>query len=183
MIIQEKNIILKDGRSIVMKSPGPEDAQTMLHYIRQMSAETEFVGRYPEEITETLEEEEKFLQEARGSDSAVQISAFADGEIIGNASICPFSSRIKLRHRADFGIAVLQPYWSLGIGDALTAACLDAAEKMGYTQVELSMLASNEKGGHLYRKMGFREFGELKNGFRMKDGRYETEVHMVKYFA
>lgn len=182
MIYEERQFTMKNGKTALLRSPRGEDAEAMLAYIRAMSAETEFVGRYPEEITETLEYEKEFLEECAASKNSIQISAFVDGQLAGNASINPYSGRLKLRHRADFGIAVLQPWWGLGLGRVLTQACLEMAEKMGFAQVELSLLKKNEKGLKLYESVGFEVWGELKNGFHLKDGTYETELSMVKYF-
>ncbi len=180
MIYPEREFTMKNGKKAILRSPGASDAEAMLAYIRQMSAETIFVGRYPEEIRETLEYEKDFLKECQTSRNRVQISAFVDGKLAGNASVEPVSERIKMCHRADFGIAVLEEYWGLGLGNALTFACLAMAKKMGFTQIELNMLEKNEKGRRLYEKAGFREWGRLKNSFRLKDGTFETGVSMVK---
>lgn len=40
-------------------------------------------------------------------------------------------------HRAEFGISIAKEFWGLGIGQALTAACIDCARKAGYAQLEL----------------------------------------------
>ncbi len=181
MIYPEREIQLKNGRTAVLRSPGAADAEAMVNYMIAMSAETEFVGRYPEEIRETPEHEAEFLEKNRESKNSIQISAFVDGCLAANASISPFSERMKLRHRADFGIAVLEPYWGLGLGNELTFACIDMAREMGFTQVELSLLATNEKGLNLYRKAGFTLWGRLEKGFRLKSGAYEAELYMVKY--
>ena len=115
------------------------------------------------------------------SKNSIQISAFVEGKLVANASIFPISERMKISHRAEFGIAVLEKYWGLGIGKVLTATCLEMAEKMGFAQVELSLLSSNKIGFLLYQKFGFKIWGELEKGFHMKDGRWETELFMVKY--
>ncbi|HIR26709.1 MAG TPA: GNAT family N-acetyltransferase [Candidatus Choladousia intestinigallinarum] len=182
MIYPETEFIMKNGEKAILRSPSVWDASDMLEYIRQMSAETIFVGRYPEEICETLADEESFLEECQKSSSSIQISAFVNGKLAGNASVEPVSQRIKMRHRAEFGIAVLEDYWGLGLGNALTFACLDMAEKMGFTQIELSMLEKNVKGLSLYEKAGFRQWGKLERCFRLKDGTFETGIYMVKEF-
>ena len=86
--------------------------------------------------------------------------------------------RDKTRHRADFGISVLAAYWGLGIGSALTAACLDCARKAGYLQVELEAVSENESALNLYRKFGFVEYGRNPKGFRTRTGRWQTLVLM-----
>ena len=54
MIFEEKTIILKDGRTAILKSPCVEDAEKLLNYIKKSCSETDFLARYPEEWTTTI---------------------------------------------------------------------------------------------------------------------------------
>ena len=65
-----------------------------------------------------------------------------DGVIAASAGIGMLKDRAKTRHRAVFGITVLKEYWRLGIGSALTEACIECAKKAGYWQIEDKALAS-----------------------------------------
>ena len=181
MRFAEKIIALRDGRTAAMRSPAASDAGAMLEYKKQMAAETEFVGPYPEEITQTVEDIAKYLSDCAESRNTVQISVFVEGHIVGNASIAPITDRIKLRHRSGFGIAVLNDFWGLGIGWQLTEASISSASAMGYEMIDLSMMEGNTAAGCLYEKAGFKEYGRVEHGFKMKSGRYGTEVLMVKY--
>ena len=75
MLYEKQEFTMKNGKTAVLRSPRREDAEAMLLYIRRMSEETEFVGRYPEEITETLESEADFLEQCVESKNSIQISA------------------------------------------------------------------------------------------------------------
>lgn len=177
----ERTVTLKNGDIASLRSPGPDDAEQMIRYMKAMSGETECVGRYSEEITETPEYEYAFLESVLASPNSVQISAFINGILAANASLAPYSGRIKFRHRAVFGIAVLKEFWGLGLGRLLTEACIQCAPDMGYEQIELTALEENHKGIALYKSVGFEQWGRLERGSRMKDGRHKTEVYMVKY--
>jgi len=181
MNFTSRTITLKDGRTALMQSPTPTHAEQMIAYMKAMSAETECVGRYPEEIIETAEYEAELLNNTLSSPNSVQISIFMDGIIAANATIAPYSGRIKFRHRAVFGIAVLQKYWSLGLGRMLTDACIQCARDMGYAQIELTALEDNAKGISLYKSAGFEQWGRLEGGSHLRDGSIKTEVYMVKY--
>ncbi len=176
-----RTITLKDGRSAIMQSPTSAHAEQMIAYMKAMSSETECVGRYPEEITETPEYEAQLLNSTLTSPNSVQISVFMDGIIAANATIAPYSGRIKFRHRAVFGIAVLKEYWCLGMGRLLTEACIQCAKDMGYLQIELTALEDNIKGIALYKSTGFEHWGRLENGARLKDNSMKTEIYMVKH--
>ncbi len=59
MLFEDKQITLKDGRTAILKSPRTEDADKLLNYIKKSCGETDFLIRYPEEWTMTVEQEEE----------------------------------------------------------------------------------------------------------------------------
>lgn len=176
-----RTITLKDGRTAIMQSPDASHAAQMIAYMKAMSSETECVGRYPEEITETTEAEAEALSAVLNSNAAVRISIFVNGALAANASIAPFSSKIKFHHRAGFAISVLKNYWGLGMGRLLIDACIQCAHDMGYAQVELTVMEDNSRGISLYKSAGFEQWGRLEGGAHLKDGTVKNEVYMVKY--
>ena len=86
--------------------------------------------------------------------------------------------KVKVRHRAEFGISVLREYWGLGLGRALTKACIDCARAAGYAQLELNAVAENQRALALYRDMGFVEYGRNPKGFRSRTAGYQELVYM-----
>lgn len=103
----------------------------------------------------------------------------ADGRVVATAGVDAVGTRDKLRHRAEFGISVLRAYWGLGLGRALTEACIQCAKEAGYEQLELTVVAENERAIALYRKAGFVEFGRNPRGFRSRTSGYQEIVHML----
>ena len=103
----------------------------------------------------------------------------ADGRVVATAGVDAVGTRDKLRHRAEFGISVLRAYWGLGLGRALTEACIQCAKEAGYEQFELTVVAENERAIALYRKAGFVEFGRNPRGFRSRTSGYQEIVHML----
>ena len=87
--------------------------------------------------------------------------------------------RYKVKHRADFGISVLKEYWGLGLGKALTKACIQCAKNAGYNQLELNVVADNERALSLYRSLGFEEFGRNPRGFNSKTSGYQELIYMM----
>lgn len=76
--------------------------------------------------------------------------------------------RAKLRHRAWFGVSVAGDFWGLGIGRALTEAAVECAKAAGYRQLELEVLADNEKAIALYKSVGFTEYGRNPLGINLR---------------
>ena len=85
----------------------------------------------------------------------------------------------KLRHRAEFGISLLKEYWGLGLGRALTEACIQCAREAGYAQLELSVVADNERAIALYEKEGFVEYGRNPRGFLSRTSGFQELVYML----
>ena len=98
---------------------------------------------------------------------------------MATAGVDAVGTRDKLRHRAEFGISVLRAYWGLGLGRALTEACIQCAKEAGYEQLELTVVAENERAIALYKKAGFVEFGRNPRGFRSRTSGYQEIVHML----
>ena len=149
----------------------------MLRTFDLTHAETDYLLTYPEENSFTVQEEAEFLKARSESKNAIEIAAFIDGKIAGTAGFEPIGDQEKLRHRADFGIAIEKAYWGRGIGKALTLACIECAKRAGYLQIELEVAAENASAVRLYESVGFREYGRNPRGFRARSG-WQTLILM-----
>ena len=105
--------------------------------------------------------------------------AIVDGKIAGTAGIESVGEKYKVKHRAEFGIGILKEYWGLGLGKALTKACIQCAIDAGYEQLELNVIAENERALSLYRSLGFIEYGRNPRGFNSKISGYQELVYML----
>ena len=178
MRYDEKTVTLRDGRSCLLRSPGPEDAAGMLAHLKETAGETDFLTRYPEETLMTEAEEEAFLQKVLDHPRQVMLIGVVNGAIAAGASVFAVNERMKLRHRAVFGIAIVKEYWHLGLGSLMTAECIRLAREMGYEQLELQVLSGNTRARLLYEQMGFEAWGSVKNGFKLKGGSYQDDLFM-----
>ena len=173
-----KTVKLKDGRDCILRSATAKDAQAVLDVFILTHEQTDLLLTYPDEITFTAEKEADFLKGKEESSNSVEIAAEIDGVITGTAGFDPVGGCYKLRHRADFGISIDKDYWGLGIGRALTEACIECARAAGYTQLELNVLAENERAISMYRKAGFVEYGRNPKGFNSRISGYNEIVYM-----
>lgn len=179
MILEEKHIILKNGMDCIMRSPEPADAQATLLHLRQTSAETDFISRYPEEVTLTVEEEEAFLEKYQDDPKCLMIVALVDGKIVASGGLSCVMDLKKYRHRAEFGISVQKGYWNQGVGTGILGELIKEAEKAGYDQLELEVDCGNEQAVRLYQKLGFRIYGTRERTFKFKDGNYSSFYLML----
>ena len=174
----QKNLTLRDGTPCVLRNAGADDAEQVLRIFNLTHTQTEFLLTYPGESPMTVENERDFLAQSAASSNSIEICAVIGSEIVGTAGITPIGSQEKLRHRAEFGISIAQEFWGLGIGQALTAACIDCARKAGYAQLELDVVADNASALALYKKFGFVEYGRNPKGFRSRNTGYQELVLM-----
>lgn len=173
-----KQIRLKDGRDCVIRNGVREDGRAALDDFILTHAQTDYLLSYPDECTMTVEEEADYLANKTDSPNEVELVAEVGGRIVGLAGIESVGSRYKVRHRADFGISIESEYWGLGIGSALTRACMECAAAAGYLQLELNVVAENERAIALYEKCGFVEYGRDPMGFLSRSGLFQEVVYM-----
>ena len=179
MIFEEKKITLKNGKKAILRSPRKEDAEKLLESIKTACGETDFLIRYPEEWTISVEKEEEWIKNNLASPDSLILCCSVDGEIAGNCDIA-FRSGIKMRHRAVVGIAIRKDYWDLGIGSAMFEELIAAAKDRGVEILELEFIEGNDRARHLYEKFGFSIVGERPNAFKLKDGTMRKEYFMQK---
>ena len=48
---------------------------------------------------------------------------------------------------------------------------------------KLGVYSDYDKAGHMYKKMGFKEYGMNPRAFKLKDGTYRDEIIMAKIFC
>ena len=164
-MLYNKIIVLKDGRKCCLRNGTEQDGQEALDNFLEVHEQTDFLMSYPDENTFTAEDEGKFLREKTDSEDAVELAAIVDGKLVGLAAIEPVGAKSKVKRRALFGISIDKGYWGLGIGKEMMHACIECAKKAGYSQLELDVVAENERAVELYRKMGFVEYGRNPRGF------------------
>ena len=174
-----EQILLKNGKTAVLRNGEESDGSAVLENFNLTHAQTDYMLSYPDESTFDAETESRFLQKKQDSPNEIEIVAFVEGKVAGTAGIDAVGTKYKIRHRAEFGISVAEAYWGLGIGRALTQACIRCAKEAGYTQLELTVVAENERAIALYRNAGFTEYGRNPRGFRSRASGYQELVYML----
>ena len=161
-------ITLKDGRKCVLRNGTEQDGPAVTEVFNRTHGQTDYLLSYPEENSFTAEQEARFLKEKTESKNEIEILAEIDGEVVGTAGIESVGKKEKVKHRAEFGISVDRDCWRLGIGRALTTACVECAKAAGYSQLELNVVAANANAIALYESVGFIEYGRNPRGFRSR---------------
>ena len=163
-----KTVTLKDGRECLIRNGAEADAKAVMDNFLLTHEETDFLTSYPDEVHFTEEGEAAFIKDREESPCSAEIVAEVGGKVVGTAGIDRIGAYEKVRHRARFGISIAKDHWGLGIGRALTEACIECAKAAGYLQLELEAVAENKKAVALYESVGFTEYGRNPLGFRSR---------------
>lgn len=174
-----QKVILKNGKEALLRNGNKADGKEVFEVFNLTHAETDYLLSYPDENSYDPEQEAQFLEEKTNSSNEIEIIAVVDGKIAGTAGIESVGKKYKLQHRAELGISVLKEFWGLGLGKALMNACIQCAKKAGYKQLELNVVAENERAVALYKSFGFVEFGRNPKGFNSRTSGYQELVYML----
>ena len=173
-----KTVLLTGGTELLVRNAVASDARALRDIMQRTHAETDYLLSYPDEQSADDEQEARSLVETERSNNEVELVAVVDGRIVGSAGIAAVGGRRKVVHRARFGISILKEHWGMGIGRVLMEASIDCARRAGYTQLELEVVAGNERALSLYRRAGFEEYGRNPRGYRSAASGYQELVHM-----
>ncbi len=181
-IVGRFSVFGKRGKRIkvVFRCPKMSDAKEALRFVNRTRDEADFLGVRRHE---TLETEKKFLADClkqKRKRKSVFLFAEADGKIIGCASILP-KSVDSMQHVGEFGIMLLEEFTGFGIGSRLAKRVLSIAKKeTKFRIIKSGYFSKNKASGALHKKLGFKKYGELPNGAKLKKGGYDNLVHVFK---
>lgn len=174
-----QTILLKNGQTALLRNGDGADGAAVYETFNRTHAQTDFLLTYPDENSYDPEQEGRLLADKTNSPNEIEILALVDGKVVGSAGIEAVGAKYKVKHRADFGIGILQEYWGLGLGRALAMACIQCARQAGYLQLELTVVADNTRAVALYRSLGFVEFGRNPKGFHSRTGGFQEVIYML----
>ncbi len=174
----DQMITLKNGKVCHLRNGMESDGQAVFDNFNLTHGETDYLLSYPDENSFDVVQESQFLKEKAESENEIEIVAVVDDAIVGTAGIGAIGTKYKTRHRARFGISVAKGYWGLGIGQALTAACIECARNAGYIQLELDVVADNVRALSMYKKAGFVGFGRNPKGFLSRIAGFQEVIYM-----
>lgn len=172
---------LKNGKSVLIRTPRLEDAQQIINVMKTADGETRFLARNPGEFKVTVEQERKLLESViNGGFGRMWFIAEYEGKVIGHCSVGLVRNNERFLHRASVAFILLKEYWGLGIGGKMMQECIKWCEAHNIEQVELDVLKDNERAIAMYRGFGFEIVGTMPNALKYTDGTYGDEYFMVK---
>jgi phosphinothricin acetyltransferase len=110
---------------------------------------------------------------------AVVVADDEAGNVVGWASLNPYSHRCAYRGVADLSVYVARDRRGSGVGLALLSALERTAKANDFHKIVLFALASNTNGQRLYRKAGYAEVGVFREQGQL-DGAFVDVLAMEK---
>lgn len=178
-----KEYILKDQRTLVLRTPEVSDAEGLIQLMKVLDSETRFLAREPEEFQLTLEQEQKFIEELLKNERRMFLVAEVEGELVGTCSVGVVMNQRRFLHRAAMGIAIKKAFWHVGIGRRLMQEAVNWCKDNGIEQLELDVVTGNERAIAMYKDFGFEIQGTRRNALKYGDGTYGDEHFMCCFIS
>jgi RimJ/RimL family protein N-acetyltransferase len=175
-----EKLTLKNGKSVILRTPNKDDAQNMINYLNKIGGETDFLTFGKNRFKVSLEAEQEWIESSNSMENSLIIITTINDEIISIASIAS-NKKERTRHNGTLGISILKEYWGVGLGSKLMEYIIDWAKSNGITKrIELLVREDNHVAIKLYKKFGFEQEGLHKNDIYI-DGTYYNTIIMALY--
>ncbi len=170
MIIEAREVWLKDGEKLTLRSPIANDANALLENFAIVAGESYRNMNQPKDYWTDfpVAKEVGILEAFAHADNRFMVSAFtADGTIVGNIGC--FGGEYFSKHSARIGMGIRESYSGRGLGNQLLRTVIFEASAKGFTRLDLTVRTFNAAGIALYEKVGFKRVGHL-HSVAMIDG-------------
>ncbi|QDP39691.1 GNAT family N-acetyltransferase [Radiobacillus deserti] len=135
-----------------------------------------FITTYEEALSrENLVEQ---LKERLQNPEQRFFGAFLDDQLVGNVTLV-HKTHPKFAHKAELiAMYVSKEHRNLQIGTKLLKEAIRYGKDGGLEQLQLCVVATNQKAVHVYQKLGFEIYGTERQAIKIED-RYLDEYLMV----
>jgi RimJ/RimL family protein N-acetyltransferase len=172
--------MVKAGTMMEIRQLRATDAAYYVRLVEQIDRESRFLMWEPGERQISADDIRRSLTDSNSSDR-LRLVALVGDALVGFLVAHRGRPR-RVRHRADFTMAVLQDHQSRGIGTELLAALDSWATAVGISRLELTVMSDNEPALALYERAGYSLEGRKRDAI-IVDGRGVDELVMGKPLA
>jgi len=172
--------ISKKGRKIEIRDIQEKDYVELKNFINSLVMENVFILK-----NVTIDDEgelsyvRKCIDEVKRKER-VHLIAVYKNKIIGVAEIK--KKRFKEKHVGVLGVSVRKNFRNEGIGKALMKEIIKRSKGIGIKLIVLDLFKVNKTAFILYKKLGFKKYGELPKALKHK-GKYMSMVLMYKWIG
>lgn len=170
----------KQGQQYIIRYPKSNDAPALRDYINCVSKEQTFILLQGEQLT--LKEEKNYLAEQLkkiAKREAILLCVIVAEKIVGVSGL-KMKDKVE-KHVGVFGISLAREFRGQGIGKKLMQLVLSEAKKNIplLRIITLEVFKNNSLAMKMYKKFGFRKYGQLPKGISHQ-GKRVDHVFMYK---
>lgn len=176
----EKEILLKNGKKVVLRPELPTDTEMLWEMFSTLSKAS--LDNSVEPFTrERIEGWTSNIDYDKDLPVLAIVEEEKKARIIGSASLSFYSTEAN-RHKAELGITIHDDYQNMGLGTIMIDHLLDIARKKGLKKVFLLVNATNSGAIHVYEKCGFRIEAKLEKE-HSREGKLEDDYRMALFLS
>lgn len=164
--------------AIKIQRAAPEDAQTLLDYLRRIGGESDNLSFGGEGLPFSVEQEAEFIRSYLGETKSILLVAKNGDEIVGNGSLDVLPRRMS--HRAELGISVVRDHWGRGIGSKLMTELIKHGNVIGLDGISLEVRTDNSRAIALYKKFGFEKIATYPGYMKIGDALVDMDLMYLK---
>ncbi|WP_078381459.1 GNAT family N-acetyltransferase [Sutcliffiella halmapala] len=166
--------------TVIVREATKDDAAKIIEHCKIAFSESRNLLTAPEEYTITVEEEIAWIEDNKEKNNLVLV-AEQDHHIVGMLN-ARRGSRKRVEHICHFGISIQEAYCNNGLGKRMIQILLDwATQDPQIEKVSLEVFSHNDRGIHLYKKLGFNMEGKKEKHAKFEDGTYADEYVMGQF--
>ncbi len=178
MIFSTQNVLLKNGKTILIREAVVRDAGALLEMVTNYLDHSPYVPKSTSEFHLTIAQEEVWIQSFLDASNSILMVAEFENQLIGNIDLTG-NKRQVMQHNALVGMGMLIEWRNQGLGSALMRAAIDwAISNLLLENLQLEVYAENLAGINLYQKKGFKQCGVIPNLFK-ENGHYCDSIMMT----
>ncbi|MFC0415071.1 GNAT family N-acetyltransferase [Cytobacillus solani] len=163
---------------MLIRNIRPNDSEKFVKLVKAVENESNFMLFEPGERMMEPGQQKRRIEAMEKEGNSTIILAEDNNDLIGYLIAIGGSARRK-RHSAYLVIGILKEYRGLGIGTKLFKNLEEWAHEHHIHRLELAVIANNEAGLGLYKKIGFVSEGIKKHSLLINDN-YVDEYYMAK---
>jgi len=171
---------LKDNTVVDIMEATKDDAKEMLEYLKKIGSETTYLLFDENGISNTLEQEEEYLESANKKQTTKMFVAKVDGLIVGSCNIKGHEKE-KTKHNVDLGISVLKEFWNKGLGRLLLEHTINYARiTQVIKNIYLEVREDNLDAIRLYEKLGFKFIAKMPDKIFCEGKYFAENVYLLQ---
>jgi len=163
---------------LMVREINVSDAENLVHLIREVEEESEFMLMEAGERQLTTEQQRIRIENMKKSENSTIFVVEKGNNLVGYLFAMGGTAR-RTKHAVYIVIGLLKDYRGQGIGTKLFVRLEEWARNRGIHRLELTTVTKNEPGVALYKKMGFEIEGTKRDSLFI-DGEYVDEYYMSK---